>query len=316
MITGNRIPVMNSVSAAEKALNKFAADQSAMSATMASVASASALERKLKEFAANQSAMSATMASVASAAALERKLKEFAANQSAMSATIAAIGNTSALEDKLKSFASNHSAMSATLASVANTTSLKNAMNSLISHKEVMEESIVNFDFNNIIPVVEDPNLDEKFDDLSKKLSEAKDSQTFEKILKNSPSLFQMVLFFIFIDIFLAQVNNISANLLTPVIKSYLSGSESTSREKIKDIKRLPLRVDVLTNDLRFITGDNVRLRKESSTKSDILDELVLGQVVTVLSKNKNWIEIMYEYKDGEIMRGWVFTRYTTNFQN
>jgi hypothetical protein len=41
---------------------------------------------------------------------------------------------------------------------------------------------------------------------------------------------------------------------------------------------------------------------------------MVLGQVVTVLSKNKNWIEIMYEYDNGEIMHGWVFTRYTTKF--
>ena len=65
---------------------------------------------------------------------------------------------------------------------------------------------------------------------------------------------------------------------------------------------------------LRFISGDNVRLRAGPSTKTKILDELTLGQVVTVISKKRNWIEV--EYEDGEYFHGWVFTRYTSKFKS
>jgi uncharacterized protein YgiM (DUF1202 family) len=114
---------------------------------------------------------------------------------------------------------------------------------------------------------------------------------------------------------FLPQVNSISANLITPVVESYLEASEETDRQKVKGIKNIPLALkDVDTTDLRFITGDNVRLRAGPSTNSEIYDELTLGQVVTVLTKKRNWIEVMYEYEDGESMSGWVFTRYTAKF--
>ena len=40
----------------------------------------------------------------------------------------------------------------------------------------------------------------------------------------------------------------------------------------------------------------------------------MLGQVATVVSKNKNWIEVVYECEDGTLLTGWVFTRYTSRF--
>ena len=84
---------------------------------------------------------------------------------------------------------------------------------------------------------------------------------------------------------------------------------------KIKEIKKIPLTLsDVNTDALRFIKGNNLRLRASPSINSEIYDELILGQVVTVLSKQKNWIEVMYEYEDGESISGWVFTRYTEKF--
>ncbi|WP_362816913.1 SH3 domain-containing protein [Aeromonas dhakensis] len=50
------------------------------------------------------------------------------------------------------------------------------------------------------------------------------------------------------------------------------------------------------------------------STNYEIYDELISWQVVTVLNKRRNWIEVMHEYEDGEPMSGWVFTRYTAKF--
>ena len=116
-------------------------------------------------------------------------------------------------------------------------------------------------------------------------------------------------------NIIVPQINSISANLLTPIVESYLDGNDADERKKIRDIKKLPLSTSEITTDnLRFITGNNVRLRESPSTNSAILDELVLGQVVTVLSKEKNWIEVMYAYEQEEVWHGWVFTRYKAKF--
>ncbi len=177
-----------------------------------------------------------------------------------------------------------------------------------------MAESIADIDIRQHIYAFQKTE-DHEIVEQSSQLYDAKDSQSFIQFFQGLPPYLQAALFFILIQIVLPQVNSVSANLLTPFVESYLKASESPNREQIKVIKRLPLNLDdIYTNDLRFISRDNVYLRKAPSTKSEISDEVVLGQVVTVLSKNRNWIEITYEYDNGEIMHGWVFTRYTAKF--
>ena len=108
---------------------------------------------------------------------------------------------------------------------------------------------------------------------------------------------------------------SISANLLTPVVKSYLDDNDSPKQVSVNKIKKLPSNLaNVVTDGLRFITGNNVHLRKAPSTSAKVLDEMIFGQVVTIVSKKRNWIEIMYEYDSGDTMQGWVFTRYTKKF--
>ena len=88
-----------------------------------------------------------------------------------------------------------------------------------------------------------------------------------------------------------------------------------SAKEKVQKTKNISWQIEKeQISNFRFITGDNVRLREDSSTKSAVLDELVLGQVVEVHSKKKNWIEVSYQYEDGTYMSGWVFTRYTARF--
>jgi hypothetical protein len=177
-----------------------------------------------------------------------------------------------------------------------------------------MAESIADIDIRQHIYAFQQTE-DHEIVEQSSQLYDAKDSQSFIQFFQSLPPYLQAALFFILIQIVFPQVNSVSANLLTPFVESYLKTSESPNREQIKVIKRLPLNLDdIYTNDLRFISRDNVYLRKAPSTKSEISDEMVLGQVVTVLSKNRNWIEITYEYDNGEIMHGWVFTRYTAKF--
>jgi len=192
--------------------------------------------------------------------------------------------------------------------------SFSKAGSSILSNPKslyALSESINNLD----LAEVDITTVEGEFDSSAKQLNSIDGDASFLSVFTSLPPLVQALLFYFFIHVLLPQINSISANLLTPTVESFLKDNDFTERETIKKIKRLPLRHNhVSTDSLRFITGNNVRLRSESSTRSEILDELVIGQIVTVVSKNKNWIEVMYEYDDGELKSGWVFTRYTAKF--
>lgn len=146
-------------------------------------------------------------------------------------------------------------------------------------------------------------------------LDKVEDGKSFFTVFSKLHPTVQTFLCFLIFHVILQQLNSISANLLTPKVESLLESNKAPDREKIREIKQIPLSLsEVNTNHLRFITGNNVRLRAHPSTKSEILDELAFGQIVTVLSKERNWIEVTYEYENGEILSGWVFTRYTAKF--
>jgi len=158
-------------------------------------------------------------------------------------------------------------------------------------------------------------NLEEELSQSSEQFKNVKDVKTFVEVFNGLPPIVQGILYFLLINIFLPQFNSISANLLTPIVETYLEENTTSERNKIKAIKNIPLSmVSINTDNLRFITGNNVRLRIEPSTNSEILDELVLGQVVTIVSKHRNWIEVMYKYEGSGSISGWVFTRYTAKF--
>ena len=146
-------------------------------------------------------------------------------------------------------------------------------------------------------------------------ISSSNSTKSFNDYFEKLPAYVQFIMIYIFMQIITPQINSISANLLTPHVESFLSSSQSEDRIKIKSIKEIAYQTTIETNSLRFITGNNVRLRSDSSTNSNILDELQLGQIVTILSKEKNWVEVQYSYVNGEFMQGWVFTRYTSRFK-
>ena len=153
--------------------------------------------------------------------------------------------------------------------------------------------------------------LEEDIKKSEKILKSVEDPKDFIEKIKKLPSM--LLWFFVFVV--LPIIINLTSAYLKPAIDEYLENNDSSDTDKVRAIKGIPGKIgQINTTGLRFITGNNVRLREEPSTKSDILDELVLGQVVEVLSKKRNWIEVCYEYPDGEIVTGWVFTRYTTNF--
>lgn len=143
-----------------------------------------------------------------------------------------------------------------------------------------------------------------------------KEPASFQEKFSKLPPWIKLIFLYILLHVIEPQINSISANLLTPHVEQFLDGNDEAATQKIKKIKKIPITVEgIRTDSLRFITGDNVRLRASPSTQSEIIDELRLGQVVVVCLKQRNWIEVSVEYEAGVVKRGWVFTRYTSKFK-
>jgi uncharacterized protein YgiM (DUF1202 family) len=140
----------------------------------------------------------------------------------------------------------------------------------------------------------------------------AGDSDSFVKAFSKLSPVIKVILLF-FVMQLLAVSQNIVANIVTPHVEKLISNPEITDREKIKKLKVFSF--DGLDlSKLRFVTTERLLLRESPSSNSEIKNELKLGQIVSVIEKHRNWMEISYEDEDGEIIRGWVFSRYTAKF--
>lgn len=65
----------------------------------------------------------------------------------------------------------------------------------------------------------------------------------------------------------------------------------------------------------RVVIGDNLRLRQEPGMKSNVIELLPIGSLVTIIDKtNKSWLYVEVEI-DGEFERGWISRRYTKRFR-
>jgi len=303
---------MSQPSALDKVLKSITLQQSAIDKAMARMSQPSTLDKAIKSFASHQSAIDKALARMSQPSGLDKALKSIASQQSAIDKALATMAKPSAIDQALKTFSNQHSAIEKAMEAFTNSNQMLFATpNNLLA----MAETITDEDYHGGIFPEEEIEIKRKFNESSKELSEANDSQSFIRIFKKLPPILKIFLFYIFLSIIIPQVNSISANLLTPIVQSYLTDNKQPTRERIKDIKVLPSEVDnIVINDLRFITANVVHLREKPSTRSDILDEMTFGQIVTVLSKQRNWIEIMYEYENGEILYGWVYTRYTARF--
>lgn len=62
----------------------------------------------------------------------------------------------------------------------------------------------------------------------------------------------------------------------------------------------------------RFVKVDHLYVRKTPNAKGEVIDLLPRFEPVTLIEKSENlsWSLIRYKNDDGELMEGWVFSRY------
>ncbi len=131
------------------------------------------------------------------------------------------------------------------------------------------------------------------------------------------PVRFQVTLILIAIYTSIVQpiLTSVAANLITPRVEEYLAQPAHTTREKIKAISKLRIENADL-HGLRFVIRDHASLRARPRIKASLVANLEFGQVVTVLSKDRKWVEIVYQNERNEPVQGWLLARHTRGFKN
>lgn len=86
-----------------------------------------------------------------------------------------------------------------------------------------------------------------------------------------------------------------------------------TDRESVRWLND-ELKKDVsqqITQNFRIVTKNDLEVRKGKSIDAKIQGKLNHGDVVQIIEKKRNWTYISFSnYQDGEVIEGWVFTRY------
>lgn len=124
-------------------------------------------------------------------------------------------------------------------------------------------------------------------------------------------------------------VTKILVYIILPIIINIFTGglspqdTQTTIKQNntiiIKSIKnevRKSLPSQEIISMYRFVSCKHLKVMEGNSTKSRSLGKLSFGQVVTIVTKKRNWTLVEYRKDEsGVIIKGWVFTRYLEKFK-
>lgn len=101
------------------------------------------------------------------------------------------------------------------------------------------------------------------------------------------------------------------ANSLTSQPKVIVNENKTVVMKFVKNVVQLANPDKEFYTQYRIVVADRLHVRASNSIRSRQLGVLEFGQIVRVVGKKKNWIQIECENENGEIWaKGWVFTRY------
>ena len=237
-------------------------------------------------------------AEMARPSAIEQAMKSIASQQSVWEKIKADMARPSAIEKAMKSTASQQLVWEKLKTEMAKPSAIDHYLKVIARSKDlfinnpnclaIMAESIVSSN----AAEISDESFTNDFEYIAEELSNTPDTVSFFNVFSKLPDIFKTLILFLLIQVFFNQLNSISANLLTPLVQDYLNENFFSTKPQVSQIKNIPICTNYIdTTNIRFITDDNVRLRESSTTNSKIIDELAFGQIVTVLSKKRNWIE-------------------------
>ncbi len=161
--------------------------------------------------------------------------------------------------------------------------------------------------------------INDKISDIIDEVNRNEDARhNFFELFFKEIDKFAKPLRVILIWVVLPFIISVTAGLATPHIQEMLKTELNNKQTIVREIKKqTPQHFDMRgLSNFRFVTATVLFVRAGPAQKTKKLDELVLGQVVHILHKKKNWTFVGYTDQDtGEIHEGWVFTRYIKKFK-
>ena len=293
------------------------AESSAFAQAVKAAESTNSIHKLAKSFA-ESSAFAQAIKAAESTNSIHKLAKSFAGS-SAFSQAIKALESTNSIQKWAKSFAGGRTYIQAPSGLYDAVERLTQAEYLDTLFDEIGKDISALDAGTSSSPVATDESCDAE--ELLMQLTSAESPNSFSNILGKCPGWLKYFLlhFLLYVScqLILGATSGVLGNLITPHVEAYLQGTTAiTQREKIKEIKKLSFsELGIELRSYRFVTTSTLAVRVKPNSKSAILDELRFGQVIGVLSIDRDWTEVVYEYGDGSTITGWVFTRYTTKFR-
>lgn len=101
--------------------------------------------------------------------------------------------------------------------------------------------------------------------------------------------------------------------LIEPFKQEYTNFIQQNSRMVIKKMQHKvheEFGDSPLLKEYKIISTQEMRVRITNKVDSSSIGKVYFGQLVRVVQKKRNWSLVQYENESGELIEGWVFTRY------
>ncbi|MFC3864062.1 SH3 domain-containing protein [Alcaligenes aquatilis] len=338
-------PVNNAIKQAVEALashNNLARMAESFSANSAINQAAEALTRhnnmaRLAEAFSANSAIKQTAEALTRHNNMARMAEAFSAN-SAINQAAEALVRHNNMARMVEAFSANNAIKQATEIALNHQSALDDALQNLTrpGHLSALidsiDESFQQSSFASKTEFLEDSRAEEYFQNIASTNS----LESFVKTLQELPDNFLQFLFFLFFlfcswassnlsDPLLygfnylreQQIPSLINSLIFSFVYDLLKGNFTKVNERVllRQLKALTFNLpQSQLQHLRFITRSPLKIHLTPNSKSPVLLTIEYPQVVTLLSAQDAWAEILYEREDNDKVRGWVFIRYLSKF--
>lgn len=120
----------------------------------------------------------------------------------------------------------------------------------------------------------------------------------------------------VFLSIIATLIMMFLSPILEPLQKEYTEYVQQNGRMIMKEIKEKvhsEVGSSAFLSGYKIISTENMVVRITDKKNSNSVGKVYFGQLVRVIEKKRNWSLISYEDIDGNLIEGWVYTRYLSN---
>jgi hypothetical protein len=215
-------------------LKAFDSQKTAMDRARDAMLMPSLTDITIKSLASQQSVMDKAREAMLRPSVIDIALKVFDSPKTAMDRAREAMLMPSLMDITLKSLASQQSVMDKAREVMLNPLILESVVTKFaVASSLLLEEPEYLLELTPSTSNFDASNLEKELSQSSEQFEKVSDVKSFIEVFNSLPSIVQAILLFLIMNVFLPQINSISANLLSPVVENYLEDNSSSERDKI-----------------------------------------------------------------------------------